>query len=378
MKNFKFLFSIAVASALIGCSSMSVDEVDALAGNIPADFNTQEYLELHPELLRVQIKDYIENLNRKDSNAYKALGTEAYDAFKKDSISADKAAFEADTATVRFILTNYAGYKDADWEKTLIPTIAYDVTYAMDTIAVGVRHKDSTEAKYEAVYVCPDSSNAIKYDATETTKVVEVVGSKDPAYLTVDSVTTDCFAYKDSTVKDRAKWVCAKHIYKYVCEGATSVFNVDSMEINAQIAKMGTGAGLVTLEDTTIASTKERTVPGFVDKNLLKEAQRYNYFGSRDDLAVLQAFQVDTFAISYQFSVYGQEHGWAYRKCKPTDNVGQLLYDTVVKPVLDADGQPMQDADGNPVTTVMDTVTAVYPMQKLYCADEKGLAHEIN
>ena len=90
----------------------------------------------------------------------------------------------------------------------------------------------------------------------------------------------------------------------------------------------------------------------------------------------MQAFQVDTFAVSYQFSVYAQEHGWAYRKCRPTDNLGEPLYKTIIEPVIGEDGQPMVDEEGNPVTVSKEIVTAVYPMTKLYC-DQNGERYEI-
>ena len=353
MKNFKFLLSVAVASAFIGCSSMAVDDAEATIGFVPADFNAQEYLELHPLLLRLQIKDYVQSLNRKDSLAYKALGDEAYKAFTGDSIRADKEAFDSDTATVHYILSKYAGISDDRWELTLTPTLAYDTTYKVDTIQVGVKTTADSAAHFDTLYIC--AGDSIQWNA-ERDSILLVFGHK----LGVDTVTNDTTTVTiDSTTclinGDKGK--CLKRKYDLICTGKAQTFGSDTYSFNTGVAK-GKDAGLRTLESDVVDSIKERAVPGTVDKKLIQEAENYNYFGSRNDLAVLDSFKLDTFAISSQYMVFAQEHGWAYRKCKPTDNLGDYLY--------------VQDP-----TTLEYKATAEYPITKLYC-DDNGQARELN
>ena len=57
MKNLHQYMLILVAGVLGACGSMSVNEPYAEA--LPADFNPQEYLTLHPELHIAEIKDYV-------------------------------------------------------------------------------------------------------------------------------------------------------------------------------------------------------------------------------------------------------------------------------------------------------------------------------
>lgn len=349
MKNFKLLFSIAIASAFVGCSSMAVDDVEAVNGFVPADFNTQEYLELHPELLRLQMQNYIENLN-------KALG----DGYTTDSISADKKAFEDDTATVHFILHTYATIPDERWELTLAPSTIQDTTYKVDTISVGVRPISDSTANFKAVYIC--DKDAIAKNLENDSLIAKVVGYDS---LAIDSA---------NCLKPDGK-KCKKRQYVLTCSGEPTTYESDVYSFNTKVTK-GKDAGLRTLESEEIASVTDSIVPGSVDSTLLKEAEKYNYYGSRNDLAILQAFVVDTLAISSQYAVWAQEHGWAYRKCKPTDNLGELLYYTITEPLIGEDGQPVLDAEGNAMTTSRDTVTAVYPMTKIYC-DENGVPREI-
>ena len=95
MKNFKILFSIAVASALVGCSSMAIDDEEILEGNLPADFDVNEYMELHPELKRIQIKDFIAIHNENAEKAAKNAGTAA--EFKTAKAADEAAVLKAES-----------------------------------------------------------------------------------------------------------------------------------------------------------------------------------------------------------------------------------------------------------------------------------------
>ena len=294
MKNFKILFSIAVASALVGCSSMAVDENEALEGNLPADFDVNEYMELHPELKRLQIKDYIAIYNESAEKAAKAAGTAAE---FKTAKAADEAAFEADTATIHKIVTVYAGYSEDAWNLTLQSSTKDSavVESKRDTIAVGVKSKTEEDAKFVKVWLCPDSTNggSIKMEA--------------------DAIST-VSAFADSICKVR------------VVDDTVDVIKVP--------------------------------VEGMVNPALVKAAKSYNFVDATNDWEKIAAIPLDLFAISYQYSAYGQEHGWAYRRCKEGDNLGRLLYEL------------------NPETLTY-TETATYPVTKLYC-DDNGEPRELN
>ena len=93
MKNLHQYMLILVAGVLGACGSMSVNEPYAEA--LPADFNPQEYLALHPELHIAEIKDYVEDYNSQVKANY---GNE-YEALK----DADEKAFIANMDAVKTI-----------------------------------------------------------------------------------------------------------------------------------------------------------------------------------------------------------------------------------------------------------------------------------
>ena len=93
MKKVYQYMMILMAGVLGACGSMSVN--DSYAEALPADFNTQEYLALHPILAAQQYRDFVSEHN---------LQVQA--AVKKESKAADKAAFAANMETIAFIYTN--------------------------------------------------------------------------------------------------------------------------------------------------------------------------------------------------------------------------------------------------------------------------------
>lgn len=321
MKNFKILFSIAVASAFVGCSSMSVDEAEALEGNLPADFDVNEYIELHPELKRIQIKDFISIHNSNAEAAARSAGI--YTEFKAAK-AADEAAFEQDTATIHKIVTTYAGYSDDDWNLTLQgsskDSIIYETT--TDTLAVGVKSKTEADAKFAKVWFCPDSANG---------------GS---ITLDADAAISAVSAFADST-----------------CTGTATDYAAADYEFNTKTDKPAE-AGLKIRENKDSVGVVPVPVEGMVNPSLVKAAKEYNFVDALNDWELIATIPLDLFAISYQYSVYGQEHGWAYRRCKEGDNLGQKLYEL------------------DPVTATY-IATAEYPMTKLYC-DDNGEPRELN
>ena len=320
MKNFKILFSIAVASALVGCSSMAIDDNEILEGNLPADFDVNEYMELHPELKRIQIKDYIATHNDNAEKAAKAAGTAAE---FKTAKAADEAAFEADTATIHRIVTFYAGYTEDAWNLTLQSSTKDSavVESKKDTVALGVKSKTEADAKFIKVWLCPDSTNG---------------GS---ITLDADAVST-VSAFADST-----------------CTGTATEYAAADYEFNLKTDKPAEPGLKVRVVDDTVDVIKV-PVEGMVNPALVKAAKEYNFVDASDDTLAIAAIQLDLFAISYQYSAYGQDHGWAYRRCKEGDNLGKYLYE------LDP-------------ATLTYNATAVYPMTKLYC-DDNGEPRELN
>ena len=320
MKNFKILFSIAVASALVGCSSMAIDDNEILEGNLPADFDVNEYMELHPELKRIQIKDYIAIHNENAEKAAKAAGTAAE---FKTAKAADEAAFEADTATIHRIVTFYAGYTEDAWNLTLQSSTKDSavVESKKDTVALGVKSKTEADAKFVKVWLCPDSTNG---------------GS---ITLDADAVST-VSAFADS-----------------ICTGTATEYAAADYEFNLKTDKPAEPGLKVRVVDDTVDVIKV-PVEGMVNPALVKAAKEYNFVDASDDTLAIAAIQLDLIAISYQYSAYGQDHGWAYRRCKEGDNLGKYLYE------LDP-------------ATLTYNATAVYPMTKLYC-DDNGEPRELN
>ena len=321
MKNFKILFSIAVASAFVGCSSMAIDDEEILEGNLPADFDVNEYMELHPELKRIQIKDFIAIHNENAEKAAKNAGTAAE---FKTAKAADEAAFEADTATIHKIVTTYAGYTEDAWNLTLQGSTKDSVIYktSTDTLAVGVKSKTEADAKFVKVWFCPDSANG---------------GS---ITLDADAAISAVSAFADST-----------------CTGAATEYAAADFEFNTK-ADGTAAAGLKIRESKDSVGVESVPVEGMVNPALIKAAKEYNFVDALDDTLAIAAIQLDLFAISYQYSAYGQDHGWAYRRCKEGDNLGKYLYEL------------------DPATATY-TATAEYPMTKLYC-DDNGEPRELN
>ncbi len=80
------------------------------------------------------------------------------------------------------------------------------------------------------------------------------------------------------------------------------------------------------------------SVAGGIPNDKRRQLLKFNFYDAKDDLTALAAVPVDTFAISSQYLVFGQAHGWAYRVCTEAEK-----------------NNPLQSEE--------------YPMKKLYCAD---------
>lgn len=109
MKKLHQYAMILLAGVLGACSSMSVD--DLYSDSFPADFNAQEYLNLHPELRIAQVLDAVDAYNE---NVKKSLGITAYNAAKNKE---DSTEFLSNTATLRAIYVDpfIGGGSEAGW-----------------------------------------------------------------------------------------------------------------------------------------------------------------------------------------------------------------------------------------------------------------------
>lgn len=277
MKNsFKYLMLLAVA-ALTACSSMEVDEAEAVEENFPSDFVAAEYMELHPSLRSLQVRDYVDAYNDN-------LG------LSKEEIEADTTAFMADTAQLHKIYTEptLGGYSEDLWEESWESYYEDSTSCIIETDTVSMKLDDLVNDQVLTVYV-----ESITYDA--------------------EGVITEIQGYEDS-----AKTSAVTHV----------------ISTDLTVAKRGT----VTVPDTISCETIQVEISGGLTKDVVRQLKLFSFHDTEKDYEKLLEVPVDTFAISYQYVLFGRSHGWPYRACK-------------------------DDELDNPIQT------ETYPVSKLYCAD---------
>lgn len=277
MKNsFKYLMLLAVA-ALTACSSMEVDEAEAVEENFPSDFVAAEYMELHPSLRSLQVRDYVDAYNDN-------LG------LSKEEIEADTTAFMADTAQLHKIYTEptLGGYSEELWEESWESYYEDSTSCIIETDTVSMKLDDLVNDQVLTVYV-----ESITYDA--------------------EGVITEIQGYEDS-----AKTSAVTHV----------------ISADLTVAKRGT----VTVPDTISCETIQVEISGGLTKDVVRQLKLFSFHDTENDYEKLLEVPVDTFAISYQYVLFGRSHGWPYRACK-------------------------DDELDNPIQT------ETYPVSKLYCAD---------
>lgn len=277
MKNsFKYLMLLAVA-ALTACSSMEVDEAEAVEENFPSDFVAAEYMELHPSLRSLQVRDYVDAYNDN-------LG------LSKEEIEADTAAFMADTAQLHKIYTEptLGGYSEELWEESWESYYEDSTSCIIETDTVSMKLDDLVNEQVLTVYV-----ESITYDA--------------------EGVITEIQGYEDS-----AKTSAVTHV----------------ISTDLTVAKRGT----VTVPDTISCETIQVEISGGLTKDVVRQLKLFSFHDTENDYEKLLEVPVDTFAISYQYVLFGRSHGWPYRACK-------------------------DDELDNPIQT------ETYPVSKFYCAD---------
>lgn len=282
MKKLYQGLTIIATAALTACSSMEINDAEALSENYPSDFDAAVYLELHPVLMTMQILDYI-----KAENAVfkKTLSADSYNA----KVTEDSTAFLADTASLHKLYVNprYYGETEEKWVNFWVDKV--------DTIV-------------DTIYV---------------TKVAEVkLDSLDSAGAVLSSVKI----YVDSVVMDSAGTMFTE-IFGKTDTAATELtkFVVDGVTTKAK----------TTVVDTV--STKDslsfKPIPAGLDSTMKVTLSMYNLYGVKKDVEALDKLAGDTEAAARQFVAFGKSHGWAYRRCL-ADEKANAAVDPVYNPVV--------------------------------------------
>lgn len=145
MKKIYQYTMILLAGVLGACSSMSVS--DPYSENLPAGFDVNVYMALHPELRTAQIRDYIATKNTMFKDSVTKAGGD-YNALKV----ADDAAFNADPAQIVAICVQ------AKIAEAVCATASTDAALLKDMLAFNIV---STTADLAAVQNIPVDEVAI-------------------------------------------------------------------------------------------------------------------------------------------------------------------------------------------------------------------------
>jgi hypothetical protein len=274
-KLYQGLMIIATA-ALTACSSMEVNDADAVAENYPEDFDAGVYLELHPILLTLQKLDYVSDANA----AFKASMDSATYVAK---VNEDSLAFAADTASVHTFYTSpkYAGFNETTWDSLWIEKT--DTTILKDTVS-------------KISQVTLDT-----LDADGKVKGSQIV-------------------YVDSVSMDSAGELIAV-VYGKLDSTATEAVTVEIDRTTISINNKAIKKTVVEVKDVP----KIDTIPPGLDASVRKYVFTYNIYGATNDLAVLENLTPDTEAAALQFIAFGKSHGWAYRRCKAEEQANTAV-----------------------------------------------------
>jgi hypothetical protein len=114
------------------------------------------------------------------------------------------------------------------------------------------------------------------------------------------------------------------------------------------------------------------------DANILKDLTEFNFVGVADDFTVLTQVPVDEVAISQQYIVYGESHGWAYRFCDATE-LANITRDQVTVSVLNAQGIPVDSSITKLQEKTVDDPKKFVADPGHYCMDPAtGILHLVN
>lgn len=273
MKHLYLCITALVAGIMVACSSMEVDEQELYVENYPEDFVDTVYMELHPILRSMQIKNFIKSHN---DSLVKKMSPESYEKmFKKDT-----AAFMADTSVLHALFVNsyVLNATDDDWNEVWQPTTSLDVACEKTTyfremnLIIG---KDTTKIFVDSVTYKSKTMMKAVYGKTDT------VGAPSKEYVLCDTI----LYYNKGAVKD-------------------TVETCDTTEVVSEGSLTG------------------------MQKKLLRD---FNFYDSTDDLKLLKKIPLEMKSIAYHFIAYGRIHGWAYRRCTKDEKKNP------VAPILEVD-----------------------------------------
>ena len=151
MKKFYQYTMILFAGVLGACSSMIVDS--PYEDSFPTGFSAAEYMELHPELRLLQIRDYVSNQNMLYEDSLKAIGVDIAPIKANDETS-----FLANNDVLKAIYTHplMLGKTEADWN-TYVANVAAASADTTDASARSAVKKVQTDLlKYNFVGVADD------------------------------------------------------------------------------------------------------------------------------------------------------------------------------------------------------------------------------
>lgn len=298
MKKMHQFMTVLAAAALAACSSMDISEQEALSENFPADFNAAEYSSLHPVLHSMEVRDYVSAYNAKVKDSvgateYTALMTADNLAFVGDSAKGSV----GDTAVIHKILVDphMGGYSEEQWGYIWLSTTRTDTVWKKTLKTCKLSTKD-------------EAGKPIKFDVTV-----------------------------DSTLSDSLK-------------GFVVIYGKDSTEESKTFDLRDSSYAFVQKSekyDSTVVETKDVEVKGNFSVKQATYVKTFNMIGFPKETLyeTLAAVPMDEFAISYQYTVFGRSHGWAYRRCTEEEKLHPIK-------------------------------TEVYPAKKYYC-DDNGVAKEI-
>lgn len=267
--------TVLAAAALAACSSLDVNEDEAVAENFPADFNSVVYSNLHPVLHSFEIRDYVTAYNAQlkktigDAEFTKLQSEENLTFVGTDSTIGDTAHLHA-----IFVDPRLVGYSEQRWNDLWLSTTQIESTTV-----------------WSKAFLVSCTLNPPKIDTAAgiLPVAISVVDSTE-----MDSVGnyTVIYGKTDSTAESVA----------YVLSDSTYTIRKGSAK-----------------KDSTIIEVKQDTVvkQGYFSSKEIEYAKSFNMVGVAKDSLYIKLLSVpaDDFAISYQYVVFGRSHGWAYRPC---------------------------------------------------------------
>lgn len=263
MKSVNKFFFALTASVLFGCSSMDIDYDESIESSYPSDFKISEYMELHPQIVSLQIKDYVEKFNSEQE-------------LSPEEIEADKQAFLADPAVLKMVFTcpRYAGFTEADWDASMAGT----EEKVLENCKVNLRYP----------YMNLDAVDG------EGNKSVIRVFEPEVTYDTDGKTVVSLKGYAEEEKKTEVSY---------------------SISATLTLAKKQA----TPVSDTLQCDTNTVHKDGKLGADDIVRVSAFNALGVADDTTWLANVPLDTTVIGYQYLMFGRDHGWPYRRCKDSE-----------------------------------------------------------